>query len=485
MHFEISQGTGIQTVIVPVFTESLADLSQSREELRKASLLPYMGARHAITWFYGTHSGQADLMVVGLGEADKFNLAVLRDAAGNAGRALHKEKRDCAVVSFEALEGGGVFAGRLTAYMEAWVEGSLLGTYVFDKYKSAARAEHRVDIHMHLIGDSSAERAEAIRLGQLRAESTMWSRDLTNEPPNYLRPRDLAERTVERFAGTKATVAVYEGEEITRRGFAGLAAVGKGSIHPPVFIELRYCTDETKPLVALIGKGITFDTGGISLKRDHDISDMRMDMAGAAGVLGALDLVVRAEYPANLVVLVPSAENSPSDRSMLPGEVIRYANGVTVQVGNTDSEGRLILADALVYAHQLGAEQVIDMATLTYSVVGALGTAVAGAFGQNELVQALKAAGEPYGEKIWQLPIIDEYEGYLSSDYADTSNISSGNGGGAIMAALFLRKFVHPALTWAHMDMNGPKDCSSAKGQLAVGATGWGARLLSAYVMSI
>ncbi|SFS53192.1 M17 family metallopeptidase [Paenibacillus sp. BC26] len=486
MHFEISHAIdGNQTVIVPVFADSLgADWPHYLEVLRTASLLPYMGASHAITWFYGAHSGQADLMLVGLGEVDKFNPAVLREAAGNAGRAIHKEKRDCAAVSFEALVAAGVTAGGMAAYMEAWVEGSLLGTYVFDKYKST-RAEQHAEIKVRLLGDLTPEGVEAIRLGQLRAESTMWARDLTNEPPNYLRPRDLAERTVERFAGTKATVAVYEGEEIARRGFTGLAAVGKGSIHPPVFIELRYCTDETKPLIALIGKGITFDTGGISLKRDNDISDMRMDMAGAAGVLGALDMVVRAEYPANLVVLVPSAENNPSDRSMLPGEVIRYANGLTVQVGNTDSEGRLILADALVYAHQLGAEKVIDMATLTYSVVGALGTAVAGAFGENELVQALKAAGEPYDEKIWQLPIIDEYEGYLSSDYADTSNISSGNGGGAIMAALFLRKFVHPTLTWAHLDMNGPKDSSSAKGQLAVGATGWGTRLLAAYVMSV
>ncbi|MBM7568768.1 leucyl aminopeptidase family protein [Paenibacillus sacheonensis] len=481
MKFEIHAETAARTLIVPVFTESLANMPSELEAIRTAKLLPYMGARHAVTWFYGAN-GSPDFLLMGLGDTAAFTVAVMRDAAGNAGRALYKDERSEAAVSFAALSGAGPLEESQPAFMEAWVEGSLLGTYVFDAYKST-RTE-RPEILVRFPVEQTAEHAEAIRLGRLRAESTMWARDLTNEPPNYLRPRDLAEQTARRFANTGVQMAVHEGEELERRGFAGLAAVGKGSLHPPVFLELQYCSDETKPLVALIGKGITFDTGGISLKRDHDISDMRMDMAGAAGVLGALDLIVRAGAAVNVVVLVPAAENSPSDRSMLPGEVIRYANGLTVQVGNTDSEGRLILADALLYAHRLGAEQVVDMATLTYSVVGALGKQIAGILGADGLVQALRQAGEPFGERVWQLPLHDEYEAYLSSDYADASNISSGDGGGAIMAALFLRKFVHPSLSWAHIDMNGPKDNAAPKGQLAAGATGWGTRLLAAYLMN-
>ena len=363
----------------------------------------------------------------------------------------------------------------------AWVEGSLLGTYSFDKYK--AKPLEGTDVTVYFIGEDSREWTEAVRLGQVRAESTMWARDLANEPPNCLRPRDLAERTAERFIGTLAQVTIHEGEALERLGFAGLAAVGKGSVNPPVFLELRYCTDAAKPLVALIGKGITFDTGGISLKRDNDISDMRMDMAGAAAVLGALDIMVRSGAAVNVAVLVPSAENSPSGCAMLPGEIIRYANGLTVQVGNTDSEGRLILADALIYAHRLGAVQAVDIATLTYSIVGALGSKVAGILGDDRLVNAIKAAGEPFGENVWQLPLVDEYECYLDSDYADTSNISRVGEAGAITSSLFLRKFVHPELTWAHIDMNGPKDSSSAKGELAVGATGFGARMLAAFLM--
>ena len=186
----------------------------------------------------------------------------------------------------------------------------------------------------------------------------------------------------------------------------------------------------------------------------------------------------------NVAVLVPSAENSPSGCAMLPGEIIRYANGLTVQVGNTDSEGRLILADALIYAHRLGAVQAVDVATLTYSIVGALGSKVAGILGDDRLVNAIKAAGEPFGENVWQLPLVDEYECYLDSDYADTSNISRVGEAGAITSSLFLRKFVHPELTWAHIDMNGPKDSSSAKGELAVGATGFGARMLAAFLIN-
>ncbi|WP_308637582.1 leucyl aminopeptidase family protein [Paenibacillus silvisoli] len=468
-----------KTLIIPVSTEGLADLAKSRTRFDGGALLPHMALRHAVTWFYG-YAGEPDILLVGLGEAAKVQPLFIREAAGSAGRSVLQNGRTDAFVSFEALPSAGRSGGCDPEDVSAWVEGWLLGTYAFDKYKAKQAETNSMRVHLDC-GDGP-EWQEAVRLGRIRAEGTLWARDLANEPPNYLRPRDLAERAAARFAGTQAAVNVYEGEQLERMGFAGLAAVGKGSAYPPVMIEIRYCTDAAKPLTALIGKGITFDTGGISLKRDHDISDMRMDMAGAAGVLGALDILVRGGAPANVAVLVPAAENTPSDRSLLPGEVIRYANGVTVQVGNTDSEGRLILADTLIYARQIGAVEAVDMATLTYYVVGALGSKVAGILGDHELAQALRSAGEPFGERVWQLPLVDDYEAYLDSDYADTSNISKVGEAGTITAALFLRKFVHPDLRWAHIDMNGPKASSSAKGELAAGATGYGARMLAAYL---
>lgn len=481
IRFEIGTIASAQTIVIPVFQDGLSGLPNVHDRFRSVALIAYMGARHAVTWFYGC-DGQPDFLLIGVGDSSKYREAYLREAAGNAGRAVRKEQRVTAAVSFEALKPAGQFGGVCPDTAAAWVEGWRLGAYSFDKYKKT-EAE-RADVSVFLCVEAEDAWREAISRGEKRAESVMWARDLTNEPPNGLRPRMLAERTAERFAGTGVRIAVYEGEELESRGFAGLAAVGKGSAYPPVFLELRCCTDESLPLVALIGKGVTFDTGGISLKRDNDISDMRMDMAGAAAVLAALEMIVRSGAPANVAVLVPAAENCPSDRSLLPGETIRYANGMTVQVGNTDSEGRLILADAIIHAHRIGAAEAIDIATLTYSVVGALGSKIAAVVGDDSLAAALKGAGEPFGEKLWQMPLEDEYECYLDSDYADFCNISRVGEAGVITSSLFLRKFVDPAMKWAHIDMAGTKMSSSAAGEFAVGATGFGSRLLASYVIN-
>jgi leucyl aminopeptidase len=474
-----------QTLVFPVYQESLqrlSELPQVGQILDSAALRPHMGARDAVTWFYG-RQGEPDIVLVGLGESASSHPSRIREAAGNTGRAVIKEQRSSARISFQALWEGETTPDRETEAITAWVEGWKLGTYSFDKHKSKTDKQEVPALRFE--GETSKYVEDAIRLGEILAEGTIWARDLANEPANHLRPLTFAENVKVRFAGTDVEIKVYTGEELERLDMAGSIAVGKGSVFPPAFIELRYCTDASKPLTALIGKGITFDTGGISLKRDNDISDMRMDMAGAAGVLGALDILVKSGASANVAVLVPTAENVISGNCLLPSDVIRYANGLTVQVGNTDSEGRLILADALIHAHRIGAAEAVDMATLTYSVVGALGTKIAGIFGDDELVRTLKNAGDPFGEKVWQLPLVDEYESYLKSDYADVCNISNGNGAGAITAALFLRKFVHSSLRWAHIDMNGPKDSSSANGDQAIGATGFGARMLASFVMEL
>ncbi len=487
MKFRAVVDSPADAIVVPVFSDGFPLLRHTIDRFRTARLLPQMGARQTITWFYG-RDGEADFLLIGLGDSGKFQEAHVREAAGEAGRAVLKERRASAAVSFAALQPSGSFGGVTPETFAAWVEGWKLGTYSFDRHKRGADSQHSDDSlkqqqSVDLLGETGDHWQVAIRLGELRADSVSWARDMKNEPPNLLRPRMLAERVKERFAGTGVQLQVYEGDALESLGFAGTAAVGRGSAHAPAFIELRHCTDASLPLTALIGKGITFDTGGISLKHDRDISDMRMDMGGAAGVLAALDIIVRSGAPANVAVLVPAAENCPSDRSLLPGELIRYGNGLTVQVGNTDSEGRLVLADALIHAHRIGATEAIDMATLTYSVVGALGTKVAGILGNDDaLVRSIQEAGAPFAERMWQLPLIDEYEEYLDSDYADTSNISRVGEAGAITAALFLRKFVHASLRWAHIDISGPKDCSAAKGDLAIGATGYGARTLASYL---
>lgn len=330
------------------------------------------------------------------------------------------------------------------------------------------------------LGDEALQ--GAVHTGSVRAKGTITARDFGNEPPQSLRPIVFAERVAAHFAGSEVKVDIFRGADLQTMQMNGIIAVGKGSANGPAYIELKYCTDPSLPLIALVGKGITFDTGGISLKSGRDISDMRIDMGGAAAVVGAFDIIASAGIRANVVGLIAAAENMPSGTSLLPGEVISYRNGVSVQVGNTDAEGRLVLADALIRAHELGAAEAVDIATLTGACGVALGVRIAGLWGEDELVSALSRAGAKSGDKVWPMPLEDDYESTLSSHYADTNNISTSPYGGAITAALFLRKFVDRSMKWAHVDMAGPKDIGSTKGYLIEGATGFGSRLLADFV---
>src|SRR5699024_11023661 len=233
----------------------------------------------------------------------------------------------------------------------------------------------------------------------------------------------------------------------------GILAVNRGSKYDPAFIELHYKGNPSKPLIALVGKGVTFDTGGISLKGSRDLSDMRMDMGGAAAVAGAMKLLADSKADVNVVGLIQTVENIPDRHSLLPGDIISFKNGHTVQVGNTDAEGRLILADGLIRAGELNADYVVDIATLTGAIVNALGPKLGGIFGAEDLMMELKQIGDENGDFVWPMPLVDEYEATLKSDYADFSNISNQGPGGSITAALFLRKFVPEKAKWIHVDM--------------------------------
>ncbi|MGZ9586494.1 leucyl aminopeptidase family protein [Paenibacillus marinisediminis] len=473
MRFHFGQSDDAQVVIIPLFKET-AELP-----IQEVNLKAHAGNRGAITWYYG-RNGEQHLLFVGLGSVSAFESECLREAAGNAVRAVEREELMHVEVRLPDLAAKAVAGMNSSAAITAWVEGWLLGDYSFDKYKSRKMNRFIETVTFDLADNE--ENKEAAAWGEIRAGGIQLARDLGNEPANHMRPNTLAERVVERFADTKVEIKLYRGEELEQHRMCGLINVGRGSEHPPVMIEMRYCTDTELDLIALVGKGITFDTGGISLKRDHDISDMRIDMGGAAGVIGAMDILARSNAKANVVAIIPVAENMPDGRAMVPGDVLEYPNGLSVQVGNTDSEGRLVLADGLLHAHRLGAVEAVDMATLTYSCQGAIGSKYAGIWGHESTVSTIRSLGSTSGEKVWELPLADEYEDYLSSIYADVCNISSVGEAGAITAALFLRKFVHPSLRWAHIDMAAMKDASSTKGYIPAGATGYGARLLSDFV---
>jgi len=420
-------------------------------------------------------------LLCGVGATDSVTAESLRVCAATALRQARAEGfRSVAVHCPDFVPG--------TMAARACSEGAVLGLYVFDKYKGGTgdpeeegpAAALPQDVYM-IVPDEAA--AQAAAWGEHLATGACLARDLANEPPNVLRPSSFAEFVAAHFAGTDVAVEVFDRDELERRQMVGLLTVGKGSPHEPRMILMRLVTDPSLPKVALLGKGITFDTGGISLKTGRDLSNMRFDMAGAAAVVGAMDTLLRSKTACNVLAMVVAAENNPDGGSMLPGELIAYPNGTSVQIANTDAEGRLVLADGLLHAKREGAVTVVDIATLTGAAAAALGPRYAAVFGTDAATQAVLSAGSDTGDYAWRLPLVDEYEDRLKSTYADICNIGKG-AAGAITAALFLRHFVAPGMEWAHIDMAGQMEQESTSGYLPAGATGFGARLLASFVAS-
>lgn len=395
----------------------------------------------------------------------------LRMLAGNIARALGTRKVKTATVDESEL--ATVFNKEVEHAVTAFVEGWHLGAYQFLTYKT-----DKTQFVTELTFSNHDANAEAAKVGKLRAEATSFTRDLMNEIPNVLNPETFPKVLQDEFANTDVEVNVFNKEKLEEMKMNGVLTVGRGSKYDPAFVELTYRGDESKPLVALVGKGVTFDTGGISLKMGRDLSDMRMDMGGAAAVAGAMKLLAATKAKVNVVALIQIVENMPDNKSLLPGEVIKFKNGKTVQVGNTDAEGRLILADGLIRAGELNAEYVVNIATLTGAVVAALGSKVAGVFGDEELAFEMKQLGDENGDVVWPLPLVEDYDSYLNSDYADFSNISNKGEAGSITAGLFLRKFVPESCKWLHVDKAGRMN-GKASGYYADGAPGFGARLLA------
>ncbi|GKV69445.1 putative cytosol aminopeptidase [Sporosarcina sp. NCCP-2716] len=416
-------------------------------------------------------------MVLNVKEGKEGCLETVRSIAGEAARTLSCAKVESAEVSAKSL--GRQFSGisgeeAAVAFTEGWY----LGAYQFLTYKSDAEP-----FCTKLTIEGSAE--QDTKTGELRAEAMSFSRDLMNELSDVLNPETYPERLREAFDGTDTSITVHDKAKLEEMKMNGVLTVARGSRYAPSFVEMTYSSNSEKPLIALVGKGVTFDTGGISLKSGKDLSDMRMDMGGSAAVAGAMKLLVDSGADVNVIALIPMVENTIDNTAVLPGEVIRYKNGHTVQVGNTDAEGRLILADALIRAGELNADYVVDIATLTGSIENALGSDIAGVFGDDELAHTLKRIGAENGDAVWPMPLVEAYDATLSSDYADFNNISSLSFAGSITAALFLRRFVSKDTRWLHVDMAGAMQKTSASGYYPKTATGYGARLLADYVSEI
>ncbi|HET7481971.1 MAG TPA: leucyl aminopeptidase [Actinomycetota bacterium] len=378
------------------------------------------------------------VVMVGMGPREKVRPSDVRTAAGTAARALSKAPVIATTLSSASSKAD---ASRAVA------EGFLLASYSFTKYKSDPKTSKIQQVQI-IGGDETA-----IERGSAVAEAVLLTRDLANEPADALPPEALARRAKEIGDVNGFSVNIWDEEDLETRGFGGLAAVGKGSNRPPRFIELRYEPPDPTGTVAIVGKGVTFDSGGLSLKDAKGMETMKGDMAGAASVIGAMSVLKRLGVTCAVYAYIPSAENLVSGHSLKPGDVVRHYSGKTTEVNNTDAEGRLILADALAYACEQEPDAVVDVATLTGGIMVALGLKSSGLFcDDDDLAAQLTDAAEAAGERIWRMPIYDDYKRDIDSEIADVKN-SGTRWGSAIIGAVFLKQHIRDGIPWAHIDI--------------------------------
>ncbi|MEO5367725.1 MAG: leucyl aminopeptidase [Magnetococcus sp. WYHC-3] len=423
------------------------------------------------------------LLLWGLGEPRKLTAEALRAAAAGVLHACRKSGAIHVSLMFPLQPLAGL---KRREVFDAVAEGVLLGRYAFNEYKSDVDEEsprrplERVDLLLRPKDDWGTRRLE--RHGEVVA-GVFLARDLGNRPGNLVNPEYLAQ-TARDLSATYADlkVTVLDEKALAKLGMNGILAVGQGSVHPPRLITLEYRGGGAAQPLVVVGKGITFDTGGISLKPAAKMEEMKFDMNGAGAVLGLMRAVAGLKLPVNLVGIIPTAENMPSGHAQRPGDIIRTAKGVTVEVINTDAEGRLILADALYHAESFDPHAIIDLATLTGACVVALGAVAAGMMGNDRRLQeALQQSGDAAGERVWPLPLFDDYQEMIKSQVADIKN-SAGREGGAITAACFLSRFVGEHRRWAHLDIAGAGEEEKGRPHMTPGARGFGVRLLVRFI---
>jgi leucyl aminopeptidase len=425
------------------------------------------------------------VLVVGLGKQQEFKLDKVRAITGTALRYL---RRVGVKTVATVVHGAGVGGLDPQQCAQAIAEGAVMGLYRFTKHKKKNEDEREIDA-LSLV-EFDRTKAPALRrgvaTGRVLAEAANRARDMANEPANCLTPAIMAEQALAAARDAVLECEVLEREQMEALGMGALLGVAQGSAQPPKFIVLRYRGDRRrKATLGLLGKGVTFDSGGISIKPSAGMQAMKGDMSGGAAVISALWAIGKLKPRINVTAVIPATENMPSSSATKPGDVVRAMDGKTIEVVNTDAEGRLILADAIAYARDQGLSPIVDVATLTGSMVIALGKAATGCMTNNqELCQKVIAAGEAAGEKFWQFPLYDEYKEHIKSDVADVKNVGKRGQAGSISAALFLAAFVGDT-PWVHLDMAGTDSAEKDKGAWVKGATGIPTRTLVNLVLAL
>ena len=449
--------------------------------------------------------GAKRLMLVGLGEKKKATLDTVRKAAANAAN-----KAVATNIPSVSLALHRAFGGRfdLSAMGRAMAEGAYFGGYRYDEYVTESEQPRLESLKVEAVDADPAKTREldaGVVNGVIIGRAQSYARTLTNRPANVISPAELAATAKELTRNLKnLSCTVLDDQQLAAQGMGGLLAVGSGSGNKPRLIVLRYNpagktaisprprgggtsatgAEAKLPKIALVGKAITFDSGGISIKPAADMDEMKLDKTGGIAVLSTMKALAELKPPLNVLGIIPSAENLPSGTSYRPGDIITTYSGKTVEVLNTDAEGRMILCDALAYAVKQKCDIIIDIATLTGACMVALGTYMAGLFGNDEkLLKQLQRAAEESGEKVWPMPSTDEYAAEMKSKIADLKNIGS-KWGGACTGAAFLRQFVGDA-KWAHLDIAGVDIFKTATEYTAEGSSGFGVRLLTTYLMEL
>jgi len=426
----------------------------------------------------------ARVIVTGLGKPAELSLNKIRGAVAETCRWLRQK----GILNIATVaQGAGINDISPESAAQAVTEGALLGLYSFRRYITSKGDKYREIKQLLIAGNKEAKHSlqQGITKGKVLAEATNLARDMVNEPANYMTPTQMA-MTAETLAEDYGLeVSVLDMEQIQDLGMGALLGVAQGSQQPPKFIILHHRGSKSgKITVALVGKGITFDSGGISIKPSEKMDEMKGDMAGGAAVIAAITAIAQLNPKINVTAIIPATENLPSGSALKPGDILTTLSGKTIEVVNTDAEGRLVLADALSYATQLKPGHIIDVATLTGACMVALGHVCTGAFGSNQtLMDKVIAAGKEAGELIWQMPMYDEYKEQIKSNVADIKNVGNRYGG-AITAAKFLAEFTDNT-PWVHLDIAGTSQSEKEQGYLVKGATGVPVRTLVNLVLAL
>lgn len=435
--------------------------------------------------YLGPDNKSKRLLVIGLGNSKQVTLETLRKAYASAAKKINALK--LASAAFEVPDLALIKSITNASYyeiMQAISEGVFLTQYNPKKYYSKNEFIPITDIVFFTDSPKYTREAhDAVRDSKIICDAVITARDLENEPSNYLTPEKFADFVKKSSAKSGYSVTVYDEKKIAQLNMGGVLNVGRGSVNPPRFLILQYfgANKSEKPVV-LVGKGVTFDSGGISIKPAQGMESMKMDMGGAAAVVGAFEAVAKLKYKMNLIGLIPAVENMPDGTAYKPGDVIKSYSGITIEVENTDAEGRLILADALEYAANYKPKAVIDICTLTGASIICFGHLLAGLMGNDdELKKKIFNAGQKTYERVWELPLYDEYDKLMKSDIADIKNTGPARQAGTIMGGIFLKKFVQNKYPWAHLDIASVAFglAESMEEYHTVGATGYGVRLFA------